>query len=140
MVVLVTGGRSYQNVGELFGVLDELHQGSCITKVVHGGASGADSLAGRWANSRGVPVVSYPVTMQDWKDKGKAAGVIRNGLMLQREKIDLVVACPGGTGTADMVRKAKAAGVPVRSLVDSDEAVSKIKKLLAAFGSRKELS
>jgi hypothetical protein len=33
--------------------------------------------------------------------------------MLDMEKPDLVVAFPGGRGTADMVRRAKAAGVRV---------------------------
>jgi UDP-N-acetylmuramoylalanine-D-glutamate ligase len=33
--------------------------------------------------------------------------------MLEREKPDLVVAFPGGRGTADMVAKARAAGVEV---------------------------
>lgn len=45
---------------------------------------------------------------------GKAAGPIRNQRMLDEGKPDLVVAFPGGRGTADMVRRAKAAGVPVR--------------------------
>jgi hypothetical protein len=31
--------------------------------------------------------------------------------MLDEGKPDLVVACPGGRGTADMVRRTKAAGI-----------------------------
>jgi predicted Rossmann-fold nucleotide-binding protein len=34
--------------------------------------------------------------------------------MLSEGKPDLVIAFPGGRGTADMIRQAKEAGVPVR--------------------------
>ena len=34
-------------------------------------------------------------------------------IMLDEGKPDLVVAFPGGRGTADMIRKAEGAGVPV---------------------------
>lgn len=44
---------------------------------------------------------------------GRAAGPIRNQQMLDEGKPHLVVAFPGGTGTADMVRRAQAAGVLV---------------------------
>lgn len=45
--------------------------------------------------------------------RGKAAGPIRNQHMIDTAKPDLVVSFPGGAGTADMVRRAKAAGVRV---------------------------
>ena len=46
----------------------------------------------------------------DWTKHGKAAGPIRNQKMLD-ECPDLVVAFPGGKGTADMVRRAMKAGI-----------------------------
>ena len=49
----------------------------------------------------------------DWKKYGKSAGCRRNALMLRDGCPDFVVAFPGGRGTADMVKKAKAAGVRV---------------------------
>lgn len=48
----------------------------------------------------------------DWKRFGRAAGVLRNTAMLA-DRPELVIAFPGGKGTADMVRKAKAAGLEV---------------------------
>ena len=42
----------------------------------------------------------------------RGAGPVRNARMLV-EKPDLVIAFPGGPGTADMVRRARAAGVEV---------------------------
>jgi hypothetical protein len=48
----------------------------------------------------------------EWKKYGPAAGPIRNQRMLDWGP-DLVVAFSGGKGTADMVRRARAAGVEV---------------------------
>ena len=47
----------------------------------------------------------------DWKKYGKKAGPLRNQQMLEEGKPDLVVAFPGGNGTADMVRRAKKANI-----------------------------
>ena len=47
----------------------------------------------------------------DWKVRGRAAGHIRNQQMLDEGRPHLVVAFPGGRGTADMVRRARAAGI-----------------------------
>jgi hypothetical protein len=86
------------------------------TVVIHGDARGADRLAGEIANAAGIPVESYPA---DWVKHGRAAGPIRNQLMLDVAKPDVVLAMPGGNGTADMVRRAKAAGVAVVVITSS---------------------
>lgn len=78
--------------------------------IIQGGAGGADALARGWAFSRRQELVNIPA---DWKTFGKAAGPIRNQAMLVKWSPDLVVAFTGGRGTADMVNRARAAGVPV---------------------------
>lgn len=78
--------------------------------IIHGGARGADSLAAYWAAHSGVPFETYQA---DWKQHGRGAGPIRNKRMLSEGKPDLVVAFPGGSGTAHMVRIAREAGVKV---------------------------
>jgi hypothetical protein len=90
--------------------LDGLHVDRCVTAVIHGGAPGADEMAGLWAESTGIAVQCFPA---NWKAHGKAAGPIRNKRMLDEGKPDLVVAFPGGRGTANMVAQARAAGVEV---------------------------
>jgi hypothetical protein len=107
MKVLVTGGRGLSNCTLLFATLDHLHADHAFTTLIHGGASGADRLAGEWATSRGIPVEDYPA---DWQRYGLAAGPIRNQQMLD-EKPDMVVAFPGGRGTADMVRRVRQARI-----------------------------
>lgn len=60
---------------------------------------------------RRVAYLNYPA---DWEKHGRAAGPIRNEKMLIVGTPDMVLAFPGGRGTADMIRKAEAAGLPVR--------------------------
>lgn len=107
MRVLVCGGRDYWDKATIRKELAEVKP----TSVIHGAARGADTLAGEVAEAMGVPVEEYPAR---WNDYGKAAGPIRNQAMLERGKPDLVLAFPGGNGTADMVQRARKAGVPVR--------------------------
>jgi hypothetical protein len=109
--VLVCGGRDFDNVIWLRERLEDVHlrQGN-ITVLIHGGATGADALAAAWARARDISIRVYRA---DWARHGKAAGPIRNTKMLVDGKPDLVVAFPGGRGTADMVRQARTAGVRV---------------------------
>lgn len=110
MRVLVTGGRHYADREFLYAALDALHAEHGFRLLIHGGATGADALAQDWAEHRGVVPQAYPA---DWTKYRKAAGPIRNRQMLDEGKPDLVVAFPGGDGTANMVSIAKRAGVPV---------------------------
>ena len=57
----------------------------------------------------GIDVNAKPA---DWKRHGRAAGPIRNGEML-KDRPDLVVAFPGGKGTANMVTQATNAGIEI---------------------------
>jgi len=109
MRVLVTGGRDFDDRALLTDALDRLHAQHGFTVLIHGDASGADRLSGEWAASKGIQVEARPA---DWKKHGRAAGPIRNSQMLD-EQPELVIAFPGGKGTADMVRKAKQAGLKV---------------------------
>jgi hypothetical protein len=110
-VVLVTGGREYSDAEKVRSTLNMVYtERFPIDYLMEGGARGADYLAHLWAVENGI----QPVTMYaNWDFYGKAAGSKRNGNMLSLVKIDLVVAFPGGNGTADMVRKARAVGIEV---------------------------
>jgi hypothetical protein len=110
MKTLVCGGRDYADTRALNGALDAIHRERNVTRLIHGGARGADALAAAWAASRGIPADAFPA---DWERHGKAAGFRRNEAMLRQGRPDQVVAFPGGKGTAHMVKLAQAAGVPV---------------------------
>lgn len=108
--VLVCGGRDFNDAMTLGSWLGGIHKQHGIDVLIHGGARGADFMAGKFAELIGIPVREYPA---DWARDGRAAGPIRNSKMLAAEKPDLVVAFAGGRGTADMVEKARRAGIEV---------------------------
>ena len=108
-IILVTGGRDYEDRSTVFGCLDTLHACKRIDAVLNGGATGADALAREWCKSRRVPCISEPA---DWGTHGKAAGPIRNSVMLKKWKPAIMAVFPGGAGTEDMFKKGKAAKIP----------------------------
>ena len=112
LAVLVCGGRDFNDIEKLSRTLDELLTLYGVRKLVHGCAAGADRLADQWAESRKIKLIKrHPA---DWAKHGNAAGPIRNQEMLDDNRhLDVIVAFPGGRGTADMVRRARAAGIPI---------------------------
>lgn len=130
MRVLVCGGRDfgevplgcpaesryhYEKIAHaqrrlLFDTLDALKIDQGVSVIIHGAARGADSEAGHWARRQMIAEEPYRA---DWRRDGKAAGPIRNQQMIDEGKPDLVIAFPGGRGTADMVRRAEKAGIKV---------------------------
>lgn len=113
MKVLVCGASRFKDRNRLFRRLDELHAASTITLILNGGAHGADYLASEWARARGVPL---KVFRADWKRLGPDATIALNGEMLESSQPDLVLACPGGPVTADLIARAEAAGITVERL------------------------
>lgn len=113
MRILVCGGRDYVDARIVYDVLDDMCKWKPVSVIIHGAASGADTLAKKWAKKKGIQDEPYPVTRADWVAKGHAAGPIRNQQMLDKGKPDIVLAFPGGRGTLDMIRRAKKAGLPV---------------------------
>lgn len=109
MKVLVTGGRNFSDRVLLFKSLDEIHTEYGFDTLIHGGAKGADSLSGEWAKTKDIKVLVFPA---DWKRYGKSAGMIRNKQMIN-ELPNLVIAFPGGKGTANMVRIAEKSEIKV---------------------------
>jgi len=108
--VLVCGGRNFADRAMVDRVLDAQHAAAPIELLIEGGARGADRHAKAWALSHCVSVLTYEA---NWELHGKAAGPIRNLLMLDEGKPSLVVAFPGGRGTANMVEQARKRGVPL---------------------------
>lgn len=108
MRVLVCGGRDYADRRCVYAVLDDL--AGHAEEIICGGANGADALARDWAAYRSIPCHVYNA---DWETHGRKAGPLRNQKMLDEGKPDLVIAFPGGRGTADMLRRAERAGVAI---------------------------
>lgn len=119
--VLVCGGRDYNDQARAFAVLDgiarQLGVEGFLLRILTGGATGADTLGMEWARLRKVPAVSVAA---EWKKHGRKAGPLRNQRMLDEFPVTMVVAFPGGPGTADMVRRADAARIEVRRVAPKD--------------------
>jgi hypothetical protein len=111
--VIVCGGRDYADRDRVFAALDKFDAKHKIMLLVHGAATGADTLADEWAKARGVPRLPFPVTKSEWDTYGRAAGPMRNQQMLDTTGAQACIALPGGSGTEDMVQRCEAAGVPV---------------------------
>jgi hypothetical protein len=119
--ILVCGDRRWSNrekiaqqlrilKSTLISVVDGWQVGSFV--VIHGAAKGADIIGGEEARRLGFEVEEYPA---DWSF-GRAAGPIRNQVMLEEGKPNLVLAFHSNIeeskGTKDMVKRARAAGIP----------------------------
>lgn len=106
MRALVCGGRNFSDKEFLF---QELTKYS-LTCIISGGASGADTLAYLYAKEHGIKNEIFHAL---WNFDGKVAGFTRNKRMLDEGKPDIVIAFPGGTGTAHMINYARAKNVHV---------------------------
>jgi hypothetical protein len=124
MRILVCGGRNFDEYWFVSKTLYSLFPPTTDdmstwlppsdTVIIHGNAAGADACADQWAVVNWTGLEIYEA---DWETYGKGAGHIRNKRMLEEGNPDLVVAFPGGRGTANMVKIAKRAGVKVMEVV-----------------------
>ncbi|RYG88415.1 MAG: DUF2493 domain-containing protein [Alphaproteobacteria bacterium] len=101
--VLVCGGRYYKDRARVWKLLDGIHRKHGIAVVIEGRCphGGADLHAQSWAEDRGVENLGFPMVGR--------AGPARNTRMLKEGRPTHCLSFPGGTGTADMTRKAIAA-------------------------------
>ena len=124
MRILVCGGRSFADKEFVFRTLSILYRDEWCKNlpnpireedltIISGCAKGPDTFALQWAVWAGFTQDKYPA---EWEKYGKSAGPIRNQQMIDEGKPDLVIAFPGGAGTADMIRRAKKAGIEVKEI------------------------
>lgn len=126
MRILVTGSRNWSDRFVIESALVEAqselaplqpgqydYNGSDWT-IVHGACpyGGADYIAEQWAIGCMYKVEPWPA---DWANFGKAAGPMRNQAMVDAgADICLAFPLPDSRGTWDCIRRAKAAGIPVK--------------------------
>ncbi len=115
MRLIVTGTRdTFANAwykpgkAKVDAVLDCMHKQFGISVLIEGGANGVDSLARRWGGRRGLPRLTMHAP---WDALGKRAGPVRNGWMITETMAEACLHFPGGNGTADMVKQARAANL-----------------------------
>lgn len=104
MIIIACGSRDWKDVETIREFISTLPKDSTV---IHGSCKGADEIAGHVSREFGMNVQEYPA---DWKKHGKAAGPLRNQLMLDEGNPELVVAfhddISSSKGTKDMVARA----------------------------------
>lgn len=90
--------------------VNQLRKKNTITKIISGGARGADHLAEQYAAEYTIQLQIYPA---DWNTYGKSAGYIRNKDIIAAA--DIVYAFWDGksVGTANSIRLANMQYKPV---------------------------
>ena len=105
----VCGGRDYENYTMLSASMAGFVARGDV--IVHGGARGADSLSGRFAEENGFGIIIVPAI---WS-RSRGAGFARNEIIANLP-LAFLIAFKGGNGTADMVKRAIAHGIKVHDL------------------------
>lgn len=127
--VVVTGGRDFTGGRMIEGALSTLRPNTLI----HGAARGADITSAHIARRNGANIIPFHA---DWKPRdgypvkrnksgrefNPAGGLIRNEEMMAAVAClpvqSMCVAFPGGSGTADAMKRAEAHGLPVWRVAD----------------------
>ena len=118
VVIVAGGGRDLAwPVERITSALLQRSGGRAVHLLLHGGARGADQAIGRVAHQLGWRVQSLAA---GWHRFGRCAGPIRNRQLLEQALIEtqahtspafsasvLVIAFPGGPGTASLVQQAR---------------------------------
>src|SRR4051812_42990318 len=106
MRLLGCGGRFFSDRETLWRVLDGIASRHTIETTIDGRCplGGFDLLVQQWSEDRGIPNKGFPMI--------GSAGPARNSRMLKGGRPTHWIAGAGGSGTADMVRKLKAARIP----------------------------
>lgn len=102
MVYAIIGSRIFTDYQKLTIILDS--EKETITRIVSGGAKGADTLGARYATSHAIALTVF---LPDWLQHGNSAGVIRNKQIV--DAADVVIAFWDGKskGTQHSINYAK---------------------------------
>ena len=82
MKLIIAGCRDYNDYAFFKSIIDQYLKDLDLSKIeiVHGNASGVDSMADYYANERNIKVTKFPA---EWESLGRKAGPIRNRKMAE---------------------------------------------------------
>ena len=109
-LVAVAGSGDVEDAGPIHFALDRVRAKYPDMVLVHGGGPGAEKIAARWAEARGVHQV---VCKPDWNAHGRAAPFRRNDQLL-RLLPKGVIGFPGSGISENLLDKAVQLGIPVQ--------------------------
>lgn len=109
----IVGSRHYNNYEEFCSVVSQIiDMWGLPNNVVSGGHTdkygntkpGTDTLAWRWANDNNINIIEHNA---EWDKYGRAAGPIRNQLIVNDSNVILAFVAPTSTGTLNTIGLAK---------------------------------
>jgi hypothetical protein len=109
MRILITGSRTWTDREMVYNLLEAANRKPGPHTLVHGGARGADTIAGQIAAEFGWTVEVHEA---DWGHDGRAAGVLRNNKMVNLgADLCLAFIMNNSPGASHCARLARMAGI-----------------------------
>ena len=105
-------GGDFQDYDAIWKALDATHTKYGDMILLHGGGNGAELIAAKWADARGITQVVFK---PDWKSNGRSAPFKRNDKILATVPQGLI-ATPGTGITENIIDKARKLGIKVMRL------------------------
>lgn len=111
MKLIVAGSRSITDYDTVKTAIDNLvKQGTVVTAIIEGTATGVDQLASQYALEHGIENIRVPA---EWKLYHKGAGAVRNRKMAEMGDALLALWDGSSYGTKNMIKLANDKGIPV---------------------------
>lgn len=138
--IIFCGDRHWSDEGVITHVMSSLKHNLSDFIVIEGEAEGADKISRKIAEELlDLSFISVPA---DWNHLGRAAGPIRNTVMLIDHEADATVAfhlnIAKSKGTANMIKQTRATGRPVWLYTDGPEALAQFIMKLKEIQRRKK--
>jgi len=102
--VWVAGGRNYKDARRLCQVLDRYREKHDVGIIITGAQTGTDTLAEQYAREHEIAYIGVPA---QWSKYGKRAGPLRNERIAAFFAPAVLIAFPGGPGTASAIKIAR---------------------------------
>ncbi len=124
MRAIIAGGRNYKFTDADVEFLNKMAKELPITEVVSGLATGADEEGKYWAEAKSIPVTGFRAAWERWGVPDAVIGIRQNGMKYNKlagfwrnqqmaDYAEVLIAFPGGNGTADMVARAEKKGLKI---------------------------
>lgn len=108
MKTIIAGSRTANRYEDLLHAISQC--GWNITKVISGGAIGADTMGELWADEHKIPLQVFE---PDWNKYGKSAGIVRNCEMAKNADALIAIWDGKSKGTKHMISEAEKLGLKV---------------------------
>ena len=106
MRLAIVGSREFTNYDLLCSEVAKIQETQKIDLIVSGGATGADTLAKKFAAKNRIPLMEF---LPDYSRYGRGAPLQRNSLIVQNADWVLAFVTASSKGTWDTIRKAERA-------------------------------